>query len=169
MKLITTLDPENATEDEISNFETRTIIRAVVLDSGNNIGFIYVGKHKYHKLPGGGQEKDESNYDTLERECLEELGCNVEILGEVGEIIEYRKTVNTKQTAICYLAKVIGEKGQPFFTEEETENEFEVQWVPIKEAISLLESDKPLNEEGRSYVVPREKLFLKEAIGLNRF
>ncbi len=164
MKLIATLNPENATEKETANFKERTAIRGVVFDSDNKIGVLYVGKQKYHKLPGGGSEGRETDYDTLKRECLEELGCNIEITGEIGKVIECRKIFNMKQTAICYLAKVVGEKGKPFFTQEEKNNEFEVKWLSIEETISLLDSDKPLNDEGRLYIVPREKLFLKELI-----
>lgn len=164
MNFITTLNPENATEEEIAKFNKRTAIRAIVFDKENKIGVLYVNKHRYHKLPGGGQLDKETNEDTLKRECLEELGCNVEIIKEIGEIIECRKIHNTKQTAICYLAKVIGEKGKPSFTQEEIDNGFQIKWVTVREMISLLDSDKALNEEGRLYITPRERLFLSEII-----
>lgn len=165
MKLITILNPENATEGEIAGFKTRITIRAVVYDSDRNIGILSVKKQKYHKLPGGGKKEKESDHDTLKRECLEELGCEIEILGEVGKIIEYRKIFGMKQTAICYLAKIVGKKGKPSFTKEETENEFQIKWLPSEEAMFLLETDNPLNDEGKLYIVPREKLFLNEVIG----
>ncbi len=163
------LNPENATEKEVASFRNRTAIRAVVYDSRENIGILSVEKQKYHKLPGGGKEDGESDYETLKRECLEELGCDIEILGEVGKIIEYRKMFNIKQTAICYLAKVVGQKGKPFFTEEETKNEFCIKWLSVEEAIFLLETDNPLDNEGKLYIVPREKLFLKKATKQKKF
>ena len=162
MKLITTLNPENVRGEEINNFRERTTVRAVVYDLDGNIGVLNVKKQNYYKLPGGGKEEGESDHEALKRECLEELGCDVEILGEVGKIIEYRKIFNMKQTAICYLAKVIGEKRRPSFTKDEIENEFEIEWIPAEKAISVLDLAKPLNAEGKLYIVPREVFFLKE-------
>ncbi|MDD5621227.1 MAG: NUDIX hydrolase [Candidatus Paceibacterota bacterium] len=164
MKLLGTLNPENATEKEISDFKERTAVRAIIFDSENRIGILYVRKHKYHKLPGGGVEDKETEYDAFKRECLEELGCNIEIIKEIGKIIEYRKMFNLKQTAICYLAKVVGEKGKPSFTQEEKDRGFEIKWLSIKEAFSLLNSDDTENKEGKLYIIPREKLFLEEVV-----
>lgn len=42
----------------------------------------------YYLLPGGGQEKNETFIDTLERECREELGAGVEV-GNLRYIREY--------------------------------------------------------------------------------
>lgn len=166
MRFLRILNPENATEEEISEFISTTRVRAVVFDLDNKIGILYVGKYRYHKLPGGGREKGETDIEALTRECLEELGCNIKIVREVGEIIEYRKIFNTKQTNICYLAKVVGEKGKPSFTEEEIENEFQIKWLSKEDAMFLLNSDQALSDEGRLYIVPREKLFLSEIIPL---
>lgn len=161
MNLIKIINPENATQEEISGFKVRTAVRAVVYDKDNNVAVLNVSKQNYHKLPGGGVEEGEDVYTALKRECREELGCNIEIFGEVGQIIEYRKTFRLKQISPCYLAKVIGEKGSPSFTQEEADDGFQIRWLPIKEAILLMNSDRPLNDEGKLYIVPRDKIFLE--------
>jgi len=66
---------------------------------------------------------------ALERECQEEIGCDVEVVSEVGSIIEYRKIFTLKQTHNCYLAKVKGQKGTPDFTNDEKNNGFEQVWL----------------------------------------
>ena len=161
MKLLKTLNPENASEQEIVNFRTREAVRAVVYDKDGKIAVLNVSKQNYYKLPGGGVEEGENVYNALKRECREELGYNIEIYGEVGHIIEYRKMFQIKQVSPCYLARVVGEKGKPSFTEEEIEDGFEIQWLPLEKAITLFIAEQSLNEEGKLYIVPRDKTFLE--------
>jgi ADP-ribose pyrophosphatase YjhB (NUDIX family) len=161
MRLIKILNPENASDEEVAKFEVREAVRAIVYDKDGNVGILNVSKQNYHKLPGGGVEEGENAYSALKRECQEELGCNIEIYGEVGQIIEYRKMFQLKQISLCYLAKVVEEKGNPSFTREEMEDGFLVQWLPLEKAVLLLASDQPLNDEGKLYIAPRDRAFLE--------
>ena len=68
----------------------REAARAVVFDFENKVALLHVKKHAYHKLPGGGLEEGEDIKTALEREMMEEIGCQVEVQNEIGEIIEYR-------------------------------------------------------------------------------
>ena len=45
-------------------------------------------KDVHYKLPGGGQNGGESFTDTLKRECMEELGVEIDV-GEIRIIREY--------------------------------------------------------------------------------
>ncbi len=163
MKIIATLNPEGVTDDEASHFDVRTAVRGIVYDEDHVIAVLNVSKQTYHKLPGGGMEEGEDAFTALKRECREELGCAIEICDEVGQIIEYRKKFKLKQISSCYTAKVIGEKGKPNFTQEELDNGFQVQWMPIERALDVLKSDEPLDEEGRMYIVPRDIAFIRVA------
>lgn len=162
MKLIKTIQFKDLKVEETDKFEIRRAARAVVFDSNKNIGILYVGKHNYHKLPGGGLEGDEFIDEALKRECLEEIGCNTETFGELGEIIEYRDKWSLKQHSYCYLANVVGEKGKPDFTQKEIDNGFQIKWVSLEEAIKLLENDKPEGYEGE-FIQIRDSSFLNEA------
>ena len=75
-------------------------------------------------------------------------------------MVEYRKKFSLKQISYCYLAKVIGAKGNPSFTQEELDDGFEVSWLPLKRAIEVLSSDKPIVYEG-GFIVVRDKAFLE--------
>ena len=86
MKLLTILNPEHATEEEVATFIVRTTARAIVYDETGNIGLMYVTNKGYHKLPGGGVEEGENVLQALKRECLEELGCDIEVLGEITTV-----------------------------------------------------------------------------------
>jgi len=165
MKLIKIHNPENASEEEVAAYAVSYGVRAIVNDQDGNIGMVYISKRKHHKLVGGEIEKGETVQGALKRECLEELGCNIEVLGEVGQIIEYRKMSSLKKISYCYLAKVIGLKSNVSFTQEELDSGIQSLWLPIDEAIKVLAIDKPTDLEG-SYIIAREKAFL-EAVKFN--
>jgi 8-oxo-dGTP diphosphatase len=163
MKLIKVINPEGVSEEEVGDYRVREAGRAVVMDDDGNIALLYVAEKSYYKLPGGGIEDTEDRMMALKRECQEEIGCDVEVIGEIGTIVEYRKIFSLKQTSYCYLAKVKGEKGKPDFTDSEKENGFEQVWLPYDEALKALLNSKATNIEGSAYIVPRDTAFLQEA------
>lgn len=160
MKELALINPENVSEDEANTYPIREAARAVVIDKDGMIALLHVSKEKYYKLPGGGIEQSEDKKMALERECLEEIGSNVEIVGEIGIVVEYRKIFQLKQISYCYLAKLKGEKGTPNFTEEELKGGFEQVWLPYDKALELLSNNKATNVEGRDYIVPRDTILL---------
>lgn len=163
MKLIDTIQFKDLVEEETDKFKVRRAARAVVFDKDNKIGLLYVSKSNYHKLPGGGLEGDESIEEALGRECLEEVGCDIEVISELGEIVEYRDEWFVKQHSYCYMANVVGEKGLPNFTEDEIADGFEIKWVLLDEAVELLKNDKP-ESYGGGFIQARDSLFLEEAL-----
>lgn len=138
MKQLALINPEEVTEDEVQLYKVRKAARAVVLDENNYIALLTVTDENYFKLPGGGIEEHEDILTALNRECTEEIGCNIEVLHELGSIIEYRKVFKLKQISYCFLAKTEGRKGISNFTQEELDKGFEVVWLPIEEALNKL-------------------------------
>ena len=163
MKLLKLINPEKVFEEEVKSYSIREAGRAVVIDEDGKIALLNVTKKNYYKLPGGGIEAREDKIIALKRECQEEIGCDVEVTDEIGFIVEYRKMFTLKQTSYCYLAKVKGKKGVPEFTNSEKRNGFENVWLPYSEALKALTESKALNNEGRDYIVPRDRTFLEEA------
>ncbi len=160
MKLIKLINPEKVSEKEVDSYRIREAVRAVVVDDKEMIGMLYVSKKNYYKLPGGGVEDGESKINALKRECKEEIGCDVNIIKEVGIITEYRKIFHLKQISYCYLAKVKGKKGIPKFTDKENKEGFSVVWLTYERAIKILAESNASNIEGRDYIVPRDIAFL---------
>lgn len=143
------------------DFRLRKAARAVVFDNENKIAILNVANHGYHKLPGGGVEEGEDLMKALEREMTEEIGCKISVVGEIGKIIEYRDEQNLRQESFCYLANLVGEKGQSDFTEEEINDGFGVIWVSLDEAIEIMEKDQPDDYDGK-FIKIRDLCFLEE-------
>jgi 8-oxo-dGTP pyrophosphatase MutT (NUDIX family) len=141
-------------------WKTREASRGIFFDENNLVPLLFVSKHNYHKLPGGGVEEGEDKVKALMRECLEEIGCKIQVDGEVGKTIEFRSKISLKQTSYCYYGKIIS-KGSPDFTEDELNQGFKIIWLPLKEAIFQLTQDKPKNYHG-SFMRERDLVFLKK-------
>lgn len=163
MKQLALINPEQVTEDEATNYAIRKAARAIVLDDNNSIALLHVSKHNYYKLPGGGVEGSEDFSIALQRECLEEIGTEVEIIDDIGLIVEYRKIFVLKQISYCYLAKVKGGKKAPNYTEKELDEGFEPVWLPYDKALESLKQSKTTLVEASAYIVPRDIAFLKAA------
>jgi 8-oxo-dGTP diphosphatase len=162
MEKLKTLNPENIPADTIKRFRTRNAARAVLFD-GPSIALLHVTKLNYHKLPGGGVEKGEDMAAALKRECLEEVGTEIEAGKEVGSIVEYRGKFHLVQTSHCYLARVVGDKGEPSFTQSEIDEGFGLMWTTPKEAVRLLKKDVPTDYEGK-FIIERDLVFLERAL-----
>lgn len=140
---------------------TRKAARAVLFDRGR-VALLFVTKHNYHKIPGGGINQKENINSALLREIMEETGCTVYVGKEIGLIKEYRDDFNTEQHSYCFSAKVKETKREPSFTKKEKDHGFKLIWITLDEAINLIKKDKPNNYEGK-FIVKRDLLFLKKA------
>ncbi|MBU3142687.1 NUDIX domain-containing protein [Clostridium sp. CF012] len=143
-------------------YKLRKASRSIVVNDSDKIALLFVSKNNYHKLPGGGIEAGEDIKTALNREVMEEAGVNIDVLGEIGTIIEYRNKYEMLQISYCYYSEVKGDIKEPSFTEEETNSGFKLKWVALDEAIAMLENDKPDNYLGK-FIQCRDLLFLKSA------
>ena len=159
MELLKEIKDKEFPEDE-SILKIREASRAVLFDENNLIPLLFVSKHNYHKLPGGGIDEGENKIQSLIRECIEEVGSEIEVQGEVGKIIEFRSKWDLKQISYCYYGKIIS-KGEPDFSEKELSDGFKVIWVSLKDAIFKVENDKPKNYGG-IFIQKRDLKFLKK-------
>lgn len=138
--------------------------RAIIFDKNRNVALLHVTKKHYHKLPGGGVEEGENVNEALRREAIEESGCDITNIRELGIIEEYRGRFSEHQTSHCFIADVEGEKKNPDLTPEELENGFEITWLPLEEAIKTLESEVNVEDYEGKFINARELTFLKEAL-----
>jgi len=139
----------------------RKAVRAIVFDGSGKMALLHVAKHGYHKLPGGGSEEGEDNAMTLRRECIEEIGCAINVGDRIGWVLEYQEKGTLRQYSFCYEARVNGEKRAPLFTDEEIVSGFCPIWVSLDEAMQLLREDTPDGDTEKS-IVERDLAFLLE-------
>jgi 8-oxo-dGTP diphosphatase len=145
---------------DMSSIAFREASRAVVFDENGLIPMLYVSKENYHKLPGGGIEEGEDKMEALKREVIEEAGCEIDDIFEVGMIIEFRSKWDLKQISYCYYAKAVKE-GQTKFTDKEKADGFKLVWMKLDEAIAQVSKDLPKDYEGK-FIQERDLTFLKE-------
>jgi len=163
MKLLKTISNKDFGTEGVdeSNLRFREAARAVIIDRNNNVAIISVTNGSYHKIPGGGIEQGEDAKLALMREAKEEAGVDIEIIGEVGSILEFRDGL--KQYSYCYLANVVGKINQPEFTKSEQRDGFSApEWLPIAEAVDIFSNDKPTFLRAQ-FMSLRDGTFIKEA------
>lgn len=154
-------------EVDVAGFKVRRAARAIVFD-GPKVALLHATKYGYYKLPGGGIEEGEDIKVALAREALEEIGCQIEITGEVGEVVEYRAIWKLKQISYCFVADKVGQAVAPDFTEDEQEAGFEIVWAPnLGDAIKLVKESK-LDDYEAPFIIKRDASLLEAAKKLHQ-
>jgi len=166
MRLLKTINPKNFDEKRLFGWRYRKTAKAVVFDNENKIGLLYVKNHNYYKLPGGGVEKGEDIKTALDRECKEELGVEIKVLKEIGNIVEFRAQDKLHQTSYCFLAKTNSKKNSPDFSEKERLLGYKVRWVELNKAWDLISSDRLSDDYDRKFARDRDLCFLNKVMRL---
>lgn len=150
-------------------FEERLTGKAIVFDHENKVALVGNEVHSFYLLPGGGIEKGESVEDGIVRECLEEIGCRVELMHPIGIVEDYRNREKKHCINHCYSARLVGKKGALRLTEDERKNGLRVIWVSLDEAVKMLEKEVEQLKNGEvrfyntGFNILRDHLFLNRA------
>jgi len=162
MKEIKIINLENSTIKEYEKYKTRETVRTILLDSDNKIAAINISKEGFHQLIGGGIEDNEDQQNALRRESLEEAGVNIEIMSELGKIVEIKREEKQIQNSYCYIGKVVGKKKDSSFTNDEIEKRgFETEWWELDELIDVFKKEGYGCLSGQ-YVYERDLAILEE-------
>ena len=154
------LFPDRSTGQSFT-FSSRPTVKVVLMDNDNKICLISKKGSGFYFLPGGGIENTENPIEALKRECLEEAGCHIEVKRKIGTITEHRDEAKEKRIVSCYIGNVVGDKLSPTLAIGDEEG-FDVIWVPIEEALRILEkqlsliSDQTTNFYNRKFNTVRD-------------
>jgi ADP-ribose pyrophosphatase YjhB (NUDIX family) len=160
LKIIRDIDTGSAIVSP-EKFWERKASRAVVFDNDNKVVLVYSAKNNYHKLPGGGVEEGEDFEAALRRELIEEIGCTVAKIQELGMVEEYRNKIGLHQISYSYTARVT-EKGVPQLEANEIIEEYKTKWFDLDTAIQTLETEKNIEHYGGKFMVLRDLTILGE-------
>lgn len=94
-----------------------------------------------YALPGGGQETGESLQESLQRECIEEIGSEV-IVKELLHVADYFKPRNTNPPTVRHLVEFlficeVPDDYQPHNGENPDKHQVEVVWAELEELSRL--------------------------------
>lgn len=165
--------PEMLEEQHIE-YPDRKTGKAIILDTDKKICLVGNKQNYFLQLPGGGIEENEDIQQGVIRECFEETGCAVELMFEVGIIDDYRPRDEKHCINYCYVATVIGEKGQASYTEAELAIGMYTKWVDVKTALDIFRKQERDLKEGKvtfyntGFNILRDLLFLETAV-VNNF
>jgi len=122
----------------------RNSIKAIIIKNSK----ILLTKNKYngeefYLLPGGGQRKFETIEEALKRECLEEIGAEVELIkllfirdyiGKNHQFFDEDKNVH--QIELMFECKLISE--ELFLTEDKDDFQIGYEWVELSNLKNII-------------------------------
>lgn len=127
------IDPQ-----EMNNYRLRVAARGIVIRDDGKIAIQNKSNKNEYKLVGGGMEKNEDPTVAFKREVLEEAGCEIEIIEQLGVTEEYKSLQNLKQISNIFVAKVIKDTHTLDLTEKEKNEGAKLLWLEPKEALKLI-------------------------------
>lgn len=139
MELISKVtDTDIGEQTKIMNEPSKRIaVRTILLNGKGEMALLHKAKKNEYKLIGGGVDEGESLNQALKREVLEEAGCEIEVIAELGYIEEERTRDNFTQVSYVYVAEVAKDTQQLHLTEEEEEGA-KLCWCNTEEALKKI-------------------------------
>lgn len=137
---------QESNSEIIQQYEDRDAVRIIIEDSQGRIALVGT---KYQLFPGGGVEEGESLEFAAMRESMEEVGCSIDIVKNLGRAVELKDSIRRRQTSVYFYAKIIGEKGIPTTTQK-NEQGIKVSWLLPEEVISIFKEES-LSIPDKSY------------------
>lgn len=123
---------------DMDNCRLRLSARGIVIREDGKIALQNKSKKNEFKLVGGGIENNEDPIIAFQREVLEEAGCEIKIIRQLGTTEEYKSLQNLKQISHIFIAKVINDLHKLSLTEKEKNEGAKLLWVEPKEALELV-------------------------------
>ena len=153
---------------EFNNPRIRIGARGIIIRDDGKIAIFNKSNKNEYKLPGGGVDEDEDIKEAFKREVLEETGCAIDIIKELGTIEEHKSLDNFKQISYVFVGKVVKDNHKLNLTKKEKDEGAKLLWVTPEEGLELitncfdnLKESKYENLYHSRFIVLRDKLILE--------
>lgn len=145
-------------EDGLSYIERRAV-RIITKNDQDEIIIIHAKKDNYFKLPGGGIEANEDHAIAVQRESMEETGCEISIVsGCIAEVEEFRNDLH--QISYCYIANLEKDTEATDLSDDEVLDGLQHEWNSLNRALERMKAAEPTSELGR-YIKERDIFFVQ--------
>lgn len=125
---------------ELKNPVIRYGARGLVFNDKGELAIFHKQLKNEYKLPGGGIEENEKAKEAFKREIMEETGCSVYHIKEIGLAIEEKGQTNFCQISHVFQAKVYFNSDKLHLTDKELAEGGKLIWLsPIKAYQKVLE------------------------------
>jgi ADP-ribose pyrophosphatase YjhB (NUDIX family) len=128
-------------------FEERITVKAIVVNSEGKIALVTNDVHGIYLLPGGGAETVDLE-NEIKRECSEEIGHVVELIGIVGQTHEFRNREAKEYKTTCFIAETKNKLNEDMRTHNERDNNLQVEWVDRNIVIQIFTKQKEAVRRG---------------------
>jgi len=158
--------PKNEIEKPAKYTERQTV-KAIVLSDKGEIALVANSIHNLYSLPGGGAESEDLEAEII-RECLEEINCEVKIIGTIGKIQEFRDRDAKEYIDTCFVALATKTVEGDTRTEDEIKNGLRVEWISKEKVRDIFsrQADKVRAGEisfyNTAFNIVRDEAFLTE-------
>ena len=149
-----------------SNPIVRQGARRIVLREDGKIAIFNKTNKNEYKLPGDGIENDENYKEAFEREVLEETGCEIEDIEELGYTLELKSQSNFKQKFYVYKAKVKKVTNNTKYTKQELDEGTFLVWFTVEEALQKIEDSLEYVKASEYDDLYRTGFMIKRDIGI---
>ena len=123
---------------EMKDYKLRIAARGIVMRDDGKIAIEHkINKNEY-KLVGGGMEENENPQMAFKREVLEEAGCEIEIVEQLGTTEEYRSQKNIKQISHIFVGKVTKDTHKFNLDEAEKIDGAKLIWLMPEDALKKI-------------------------------
>lgn len=163
------------TSVEMTNPRLRLGARGIVIREDGKIAIFNKSNKNEYKLPGGGLEGEEEPEKAFKREALEETGCEVEIVQNLGITEEYKSLNNFKQISYIFVGKVLKDTKQLNVTEKEKDEGAKLLWETPEKALELITkcydeliASKYESVYATKFIVLRDRKILERYIEMNK-
>ncbi len=118
------------------SLKKREIVKGIIVDQSGSVAIYNKRKENVYQLPGGVMKEGETPEDTFLKEIKRLIGCEIEIIEDLGIVEEHMFQDEIEQIVYVFVGRVL-EKGKIDFQNQEIDEFGKVMWVAPEEALKL--------------------------------